>query len=409
MGKMEQEKELFAFISYSRRDKKVANWMHTQLENYEYPHNLVNEEQRPHHPKYLRPIFLDTKDMQVEVRPFTERIKNALERSRFLILLCSSNSAKSTFVDQEVKYFLEKHDNNYSLIVPLFIDDVLDDTIPPCIMGTTIMNRHFPIYNSKLEERSEANMYCLYQITAYMLGCNFSDIYNRYEVLSKRKQKAAKRRLGAVITALLLVAAALGWAWYESQRVIDKGQELLNLERNVFPAAVVFGYEENFLRPVINSLKYEDEDFRIFIMMPNSNRDLRHFDRINDINYTLKKALGIDSLSMIHLKTNTRNGSRRIHRMVKDGQFVPVVYLDFATTTTSFYQIANHKIEGLEKNNLLTEEDKSRDDLIDELIKEYTVSFIAQTNKRLGSDSTHVVFASTKEELVSKLRTFMNP
>ena len=96
--------QYFAFISYSRKDKKVANWLHTELEEYEYPKEIINIDLLPPHEKYVRPIFLDTKDMQVEVRPFTERIKSALENSRFLLLVSSRNAAKSPFVEKEILY-----------------------------------------------------------------------------------------------------------------------------------------------------------------------------------------------------------------------------------------------------------------------------------------------------------------
>ena len=40
---------IFGFISYSRKDKRIANWLHAQLENYAYPIELVDEYQRPPH------------------------------------------------------------------------------------------------------------------------------------------------------------------------------------------------------------------------------------------------------------------------------------------------------------------------------------------------------------------------
>ena len=77
------ENTVFAFISYSRKNKNIANWLHKRLENYAYPKNIVNVEQFPPHNKYIRRVFLDTKDMQVEDRPFTDRIKKLWKRLNF--------------------------------------------------------------------------------------------------------------------------------------------------------------------------------------------------------------------------------------------------------------------------------------------------------------------------------------
>lgn len=381
--------QYFAFISYSRKDKKIANWLHSQLEEYEFPKDIVNVDLLPPHEKYLRPIFLDTKDMQVEKRPFTDRIQSALENSRFLLLISSRNAAKSPFVEQEVKYFLSTHDNNYSLIIPLFIDDVTDDSIPNVIKGTSIMERHFPIYNNLLSEDSEANKYCLYQIVAYMLGVNFSDIYNRYEVSSIIKRKKVRNRIGFLIAALCLVVLSLGLAYYQGLKVVEKGEELILFERNVFPAAVVFGYEENFLRPVINYLKEETEDFKVYVFMPTSNRDLRHKDRIIDINRFLKQELGIDSISVERLQTATKRGSY-IYRLSKDGKYIPSIYIDFASTTTSFFKIAEYKMKHPEYMKYS----------IDDIINGYTASFISMTNKELMNDSIHLRFIIDKQTFV---------
>lgn len=387
-----ETKKYFAFISYSRKDKKVANWLHSQLEKYEYPKDLINIELQPYHEKYVRPIFLDTRDMQVEKRPFTDRIQSALANSRFLLLISSRNAAKSQFVEQEITYFLNTHDNNYSLIIPLFIDDVTDDSIPNRIKGTSIMERHFPIYNTLLSEESEANKYCLYQIVAYMLGVNFSDIYNRYEVYSSIKRSKTRKKIGFLITALCLIAASLGLALYQGLKAVEKGEELVKFERNVFPAAVVFGYEENFLRPVINHLKEETEDFYVYVFMPTSNRDLRHRDRIIDINRYLKHELSIDSICVERLNTTTKRGST-VYRLVKDGEYIPSVYIDFASTTTSFFKIAEYKMKHPEYQSYS----------LDDIISDYTSSFISLTNKELKNDSIYLKFITDKDVLAKDI------
>lgn len=375
----------FAFISYSRKDKEIANWLHAKLEKYPYPVELVAECNRPEDKERIRPVFIDTKDLKVDTHPFSEEIKVALEQSRYLILLCSRNSVASQYVDREVSYFLKVHDGDYSRIVPLFVDEV-EGNIPDSILNSSVMERHFPIYNSGLNKKSEANVYCFYQIAAYMLGLDFTVVYNRYEKYAARKQKQRYWQLGSVIAALIVIIFMLFL-------FLRKQNELTNFEKNVFPLAVVYGYEENFLRPVILHLKEKNEDFSIYVLMPEKQEDLRHQSRITDVAYWLKKDVGVDSIWFERLKTHTKRGSQ-IARLCKGQKVVDGIYLDFASTTTSFLKIAEYK-----KGNHFY-----KDISLDEIIHEYASTFIVQTKELLGGDSVYVRFFTDKRELINAVK-----
>ena len=41
-----EDYQIFGFISYSRKDKRVADWLHSKLEHYQYPSDLVGQYQR---------------------------------------------------------------------------------------------------------------------------------------------------------------------------------------------------------------------------------------------------------------------------------------------------------------------------------------------------------------------------
>ena len=94
-----ETRKYFAFISYKREgiDEKVANWIHTKLEKYPYPKELVKKENSPEDPDKIRKIFIDTKELPVTDEDFTKKIKRSITNSRYLILLCSSKSAQSKY------------------------------------------------------------------------------------------------------------------------------------------------------------------------------------------------------------------------------------------------------------------------------------------------------------------------
>ena len=90
----------YAFISYSSKDIKWAKRLQRMLETYRLPVRLRKE----HMPDKVYPVFRDDTDLSgFKVRPSLQR---ELEDSRYLIVICSPNSAASQWVNDEVEYFI---------------------------------------------------------------------------------------------------------------------------------------------------------------------------------------------------------------------------------------------------------------------------------------------------------------
>jgi len=96
-----------AFISYSHHDRKAAEWVHRALETYRAPHGLPTTGGGAPSLR-LTPIFRDRDELSAS-SDLGEVIRDALDRSDALIVLCSAASASSHWVDQEVAYFLKIH------------------------------------------------------------------------------------------------------------------------------------------------------------------------------------------------------------------------------------------------------------------------------------------------------------
>ena len=82
---MGRVKEYFAFISYKREDEKWAKWLQHKLEHYKLPINVRKE--NPSLPQNIRPVFKDTSELASGV--LADEIHDALEKSKFLIVICS--------------------------------------------------------------------------------------------------------------------------------------------------------------------------------------------------------------------------------------------------------------------------------------------------------------------------------
>ena len=104
---MEQNKEYYAFISYSHKDEEWAKWLQHEFEHYHLPTTLNGLTDLP---DKFRPIFRDIDELSGgELKP---QISYALKASAYLVIICSPNSAKSTYVDGEIQEFIEIGEQN---------------------------------------------------------------------------------------------------------------------------------------------------------------------------------------------------------------------------------------------------------------------------------------------------------
>ncbi len=94
-----------AFISYSHRDDAFARRLQRRLETYRLPLRLARRANATDPgSRRLRPIFRDREGFSVAA-DLSDSVRHALAQSRFLIVVCSPNSATSDWVGLEIEYF----------------------------------------------------------------------------------------------------------------------------------------------------------------------------------------------------------------------------------------------------------------------------------------------------------------
>ncbi|MCW3797645.1 TIR domain-containing protein [Sphingomonas sp. BN140010] len=95
----------WAFLSYSHVDAADAEWLHKALESFRVPPELVGRRaERFLVPRKLTPIFRDRSELAAS-SDLTTEIREAIECSRHLIVLCSPAAAKSRWVNEEIRTF----------------------------------------------------------------------------------------------------------------------------------------------------------------------------------------------------------------------------------------------------------------------------------------------------------------
>ncbi|MGN2254321.1 TIR domain-containing protein [Frateuria sp. GZRe12] len=108
-----------AFISYSHRDRRWAEWLHRALETYRVPSRLVGQvTDAGIVPRRIAPVFRDREEL-ASSHDLGHKVDLALAQSANLIVVCSPAAAASRWVGAEIRAFrrLGRNDRIFCLIV----------------------------------------------------------------------------------------------------------------------------------------------------------------------------------------------------------------------------------------------------------------------------------------------------
>ena len=113
---MEDSKYQFdVFLSYSRKDEAFGRRLEEALENYTLPKNVNS---RSVSTKRLN-VFRDKKDLVPNAADYYKSIEEYLNRSRYLVVICSPNARASDYVNDEIKAFLRSNEANR--VIPVLL------------------------------------------------------------------------------------------------------------------------------------------------------------------------------------------------------------------------------------------------------------------------------------------------
>ncbi|MBA4161636.1 MAG: hypothetical protein C0515_06085 [Novosphingobium sp.] len=111
-----------AFISYSHGDAKFAHWLHRKLESWRLPDK-----------SRLAPVFIDRAELAAG-SDLSAQVREALEQSAALVVVCSPNARASRWVGQEIELFRTLHPDRP--VLAALIEGEPDAAFPNALLGT---------------------------------------------------------------------------------------------------------------------------------------------------------------------------------------------------------------------------------------------------------------------------------
>ncbi len=212
----QKDYKYYAFISYNHRDCKEAKGLQKKLEHYRLPvvaREEIGEDVR------IRPVFRYVENLSLGV--LRDQIKKELDASKYLIVICSPNSAKPNvkgehWVNDEVERFIKLGRKEY--IIPVIVDgepNAGDDRecFPPALREAGIVGANL-VKNRKRSERRNDFL----KIVAKLLGLFPDQLIRHVEA-----EKVRRRRLKwLMLFPLLMLLLAVGLFIWDSTRLVTR-------------------------------------------------------------------------------------------------------------------------------------------------------------------------------------------
>jgi tetratricopeptide (TPR) repeat protein len=212
----------YAFLSYSHKDKELADWLHRELEKFRVPNSLAGRlTANGVVPRRLIPIFRDQHDLSAGGE-LAEEIKAALAASQFLVVLCSPTAARSRWTNAEIESFKRTRPEGCVLAAVAagepFASDIPgredEECFPPALRfkydrrGHQTAKRAEPLA-ADFREAGEGQRLAFLKLVAGMLGVGLDELVQRETTRRHRHLAwlAAASLGGMAVTSTLAVTA----------------------------------------------------------------------------------------------------------------------------------------------------------------------------------------------------------
>ncbi len=211
-----EEYKYYAFVSYRSSDEKYAKWLQDKIEAYRLP-TTVQKMNQALPKKKLRPCFRYHTDIQPN--ELKTELRNKLEQSKYLLVICTPRSAQSPWVGNEIDTFVEL--GRRDRIIPVIVEGKPYSGDPATECYNPSLIKHFPhsdniaedreILGVNIHEEGKGSAYmkrerAVIQIVSRMLDVNYDQLWNR-----QRRRLITRFVLSALLAICFIAAVAFTW------------------------------------------------------------------------------------------------------------------------------------------------------------------------------------------------------
>jgi len=217
-----------AFISYNHRDRDWAVWLHGTLERYSVPKRLWG---RPAPwgtiGQRLPPVFRDRDELATST-DLAASVREALAESATLVVVCSPNSAKSNWVDEEIRTFIAAGREQFVRLIIVDGDPHSSDPERECLPPSLTREGAPEPLAADVRKEGDGKQAAKLKLLAGILGVPYDELRQRE---AARRQKrlaviAAAACFGFIVMAGLTIFAFISRAEAVQQRQIAENRTI---------------------------------------------------------------------------------------------------------------------------------------------------------------------------------------
>ena len=201
------------FISYAHADEAVAARLHRALETYPIPKALNLQDTTNNGRDKLSPIFRDITELTAH-HSLSEKIREAVQTSRFLIVICSPAAKQSHWVNEEIRLFRSLHGE--ASILCVLAEGTPELSFPPALLE----DGREPLA-ANIGGGKDNFKLGITQLAASMLGVGL-------DTLIQRESKRRRRRLQLITASALAFSGIMGVTAFTAVEARNEAQESRN-------------------------------------------------------------------------------------------------------------------------------------------------------------------------------------
>ncbi len=249
---MSSERSYIAFISYRHKplDKQAAEMIQRRIERY----NVPKEYRDKVGGKRLGMVFRDEDELPAS-SSLSNSITDALDHSKYLLVICTPDLPLSKWCEQEIRYFLKTHDRDHILAV--LVDGEPEKSFSPYLLHTfdeegnitgdtepLAANIAGPDHTiSKKAFKKE-----IVRIFSALIGCPF-------DALWQRDRRAKTNRLIALLGVIMAVMAVfMGVVISKNAQITEQNRQITEQNTQILEQSEKISEQNDDLQAQMSSI-----------------------------------------------------------------------------------------------------------------------------------------------------------